>query len=77
MAAYQANYGFNQEGDPDENKAALSSSDPAPPGPNKVPEKKKPVDPDPEQQETSAQEAKQKGEKRKPEPGKLTTQAEQ
>ncbi|XP_037543842.1 HIV Tat-specific factor 1 [Nematolebias whitei] len=74
MAAYQANYGFSQEGDPDENKAALSSSDPAPPEPNnKTLEKEKPVDPlpnpVPEQQETSAKEAKQKGEKRKPEPG--------
>lgn len=82
MAAYQASYGFNQEGDPDENKAALSSSDPAPPeSNNKAPEKEKPVDPlpnpVPEQQETSAKEAKQKGEKRKPEPGKLTTQTEQ
>ncbi|XP_017276913.1 HIV Tat-specific factor 1 [Kryptolebias marmoratus] len=74
MAAYQANYGFNQEGEPDTNNAALSSSDPAPPEPNKkAPEKEKSTDPVPnpvpEQQETSAKEAKQKGEKRKAEPG--------
>lgn len=81
MAAYQANYGFN-EGDPDANKATLSSSDPAPPEPNnKTPEKEKSVDPLPnpvsEQQETSAKEAKQKGEKRKPEAGKLTSTPKQ
>lgn len=67
IAAYQANYGFTKDGDPDANNAAVSSTDPA------APEKEKPGDdaqkPKPEQQETPAKEAKQKGEKRKAEPG--------
>ncbi|XP_069002233.1 17S U2 SnRNP complex component HTATSF1 [Embiotoca jacksoni] len=72
IAAYQANYGFTQEGDP--NNAAPSSTDPAAPGPNSKPsEKEKPVDPSanpiPDQNETSDKEAKQKGEKRKADPG--------
>ncbi|XP_047462657.1 HIV Tat-specific factor 1 [Mugil cephalus] len=74
IAAYQANYGFTQEGDPDANKAALSGTDPAARKPDsKPPEKEKPVDPKPnqtgEQQQTTDKEAKQKGEKRKAEPG--------
>lgn len=57
----------------------MSSTKPAAPGPDskapeKAPEKEKPADPTPDsasdQHETSAKEAKQKGEKRKPEPGK-------
>lgn len=74
IAAYQANYGFTKEGDPDANNAALSSKDPAVPElEKKLPEKEKPVDPAPnpvsEQRETAAKEVKQKGEKRKAEPG--------
>ncbi|XP_008297061.1 17S U2 SnRNP complex component HTATSF1 [Stegastes partitus] len=74
IAAYQANYGFTKEGDPDANNAALSSKDPAAPNSdNKLSEKEKPLDltPNPvsEQRETTAKEAKQKGEKRKAEPG--------
>lgn len=76
MAAYQANYGFNQGEDSEANNTAVSSSDPAPPeSNNKAPEKETsgdvPPKPVPEQQETSAKGAKQKGEKRKSEPGKL------
>ncbi|KAK2828186.1 hypothetical protein Q5P01_019220 [Channa striata] len=72
IAAYQANYGFTQEGD--SNNAAVSSTDPAPPKPDSQPSKEqKPVDvtqnPSPEKLETPAKEAKQKAEKRKAEPG--------
>lgn len=67
IAAYQANYGFTKEGDPDANNAAVSSTDPA------APEKEKPGDytqkQEADQRETPAKEAKQKGEKRKVEPG--------
>ncbi|KAM6912096.1 17S U2 SnRNP complex component HTATSF1 isoform 1-T3 [Lycodopsis pacificus] len=74
IAAYQANYGFTQDGDPDANKAAVSSSNPAAPEPHSKPsEKEKPGDSsknqDPDQHETAAKEDKQKGEKRKPDPG--------
>ncbi|KAK5609996.1 HIV Tat-specific factor 1 [Crenichthys baileyi] len=74
IAAYQANYGFTQEGDPGGDDAAQSSSEPAAPEANsKPPEKEKsanPVpNPAPENQETLVKEAKQKGEKRKAEPG--------
>uniref|UniRef100_A0A3P8TC78 17S U2 SnRNP complex component HTATSF1 n=1 Tax=Amphiprion percula TaxID=161767 RepID=A0A3P8TC78_AMPPE len=74
IAAYQANYGFTKEGDPDANIAALSSTDPAvPAGESKLPEKEKPVapasNPVSEQSEATAKEAKQKGEKRKAEAG--------
>uniref|UniRef100_A0A1A8FXQ3 17S U2 SnRNP complex component HTATSF1 n=1 Tax=Nothobranchius korthausae TaxID=1143690 RepID=A0A1A8FXQ3_9TELE len=74
MAAYQANYGFSQEGDPEANNSALSSSCPAPSDPNSnVPEKKKSEDPHsnpaPVQNESSTKEAKQKAEKRKADPG--------
>ncbi|XP_028276828.1 17S U2 SnRNP complex component HTATSF1 [Parambassis ranga] len=74
MAAYQANYGFTQEGDSEAKNTAPRSSEPAAHKPeNKPPEKEKPVDPTanpvPDQQETAAKEPKQKGEKRKAEPG--------
>ncbi|XP_030601906.1 17S U2 SnRNP complex component HTATSF1 [Archocentrus centrarchus] len=76
IAAYQSNYGFPQEAAPDANKAALSSTKPAAPGPDSKPpekpsEKEKPVDPTPDSvsDQQSAKEAKQKGEKRKAEPG--------
>ncbi|KAA8586782.1 17S U2 SnRNP complex component HTATSF1 [Etheostoma spectabile] len=74
IAAYQANYGFTQDGHPDANNAAVSSSNPAAPEPDsKSLEKKKPEDaiqnPDPDQAETAAKEAKHKGEKRKADPG--------
>ncbi|XP_071362129.1 17S U2 SnRNP complex component HTATSF1 [Trachinotus anak] len=74
IAAYQANYGFTKEGDPDASNAAVSSTDAAAPKPDGKPsEKQKPGDasqnPNPDQQETVAKEAKQKGEKRKAEPG--------
>ncbi|XP_044078186.1 HIV Tat-specific factor 1 [Siniperca chuatsi] len=73
IAAYQANYGFTQEGDPDANNAAVSSTDPAGPEPGKPSEKENIGDatqhPNPDQQESPAKEAKQKGEKRKAEPG--------
>ncbi|KAM9847152.1 17S U2 SnRNP complex component HTATSF1 [Aulostomus maculatus] len=74
MAAYQANYGFSQEGDPDvQSKAAVGSTKPAAPQPDRKPPEKKEKAGDgnltPDQQETPAKEAKQKGEKRKAEPG--------
>lgn len=68
IAAYQANYGFTKEGEPDASSAAVSSTDP---------EKEKKGDdsqkPKPDEQETPAKEAKQKGEKRKLEPGSATS----
>ncbi|KAE8287339.1 HIV Tat-specific factor 1 [Larimichthys crocea] len=72
IAAYQANYGFTQEGDPDTNNAAVSSTDPVAPEPGSKPsEKEKPGEATqkPDQHESPAKEAKQKGEKRKAEPG--------
>ncbi|XP_029303644.1 17S U2 SnRNP complex component HTATSF1 [Cottoperca gobio] len=74
IAAYQANYGFTQDGAPDANIAAVSSSNPAAAKPESKPsQKKKPGDAvqkqDPDQDETSSKDDKQKGEKRKPEPG--------
>ncbi|KAF3705678.1 HIV Tat-specific factor 1 [Channa argus] len=71
IAAYQANYGFTQEGNCN---PAVSSTDPPPPKPDSQPSKEqKSVDvtqtPNPEKLETPAKEAKQKGEKRKAEPG--------
>uniref|UniRef100_A0A7N6ACN8 17S U2 SnRNP complex component HTATSF1 n=1 Tax=Anabas testudineus TaxID=64144 RepID=A0A7N6ACN8_ANATE len=61
MAAYQANYGFTPEGD----KAPKPDSKPsAEPKPGDAVQ-----NPNPEQQENQAKEAKQKGEKRKAEPG--------
>ncbi|KAM4544738.1 17S U2 SnRNP complex component HTATSF1 isoform 1-T2 [Odontesthes bonariensis] len=75
IAAYQANYGFTKEGDPDANNAALSSSDPPAPEPNSKPsEKGKSVDPTPspipeQQQKEATKDAKAKGEKRKADAG--------
>ncbi|CAJ1063606.1 HIV Tat-specific factor 1 isoform X1 [Xyrichtys novacula] len=74
IAAYQANYGFTSEGNPDPNNAAVSSTDPAAPEQvSKPSEKEKPNDTtknlNPDQTEASAKEPKQKGEKRKAEPG--------
>ncbi|KAF6715791.1 HIV Tat-specific factor 1 [Oryzias melastigma] len=74
IAAYQANYGFTKEGDPDTNAGAVSSSDPPAPEPNsKPPEKEKSEapasEPVPDPTETTAKQAKQKGEKRKGDPG--------
>ncbi|KAM4620074.1 17S U2 SnRNP complex component HTATSF1 [Polymixia lowei] len=73
IAAYQANYGFTQDGDPDNNTCTVDGGVPVSPGPDsKAPGQEKP---DPTQiqksspDETSAKEAKQKGEKRKAEPG--------
>ncbi|XP_068188180.1 17S U2 SnRNP complex component HTATSF1 [Antennarius striatus] len=74
IAAYQANYGFREDGEPDANNAAVSNTDsPAPEPDSQPPEIKKPGDAtqklNPEQHETPAKDAKQKGEKRKTEPG--------
>uniref|UniRef100_UPI0037E759B1 17S U2 SnRNP complex component HTATSF1 n=1 Tax=Semicossyphus pulcher TaxID=241346 RepID=UPI0037E759B1 len=74
IAAYQANYGFTKEGDPDANNAAVSGSDPAAPeADSKTSEKTKPGDAsqkvNPDQPEAPAKDLKQKGEKRKAEPG--------
>ncbi|TNM85174.1 hypothetical protein fugu_009352 [Takifugu bimaculatus] len=74
LAAYQANYGFRQEGGSDSNSAAVSSSEPTVPNSHKPsPEKQKPGDPirtpNADQPETAAKEVKQKAEKRKAEPG--------
>ncbi|XP_060911239.1 HIV Tat-specific factor 1 [Labrus mixtus] len=71
IAAYQANYGFTKEGDPD--NTAVSSTDPAAPEKDSKPSEKKPGDAtqnlNPDSSETTAKEPKQKGEKRKAEPG--------
>ncbi|XP_034540258.1 HIV Tat-specific factor 1 [Notolabrus celidotus] len=72
IAAYQANYGFTKEGEPDANSAAASGTPPAAPEKDNKPSKKeKPgtQNLNPDQTETSAKDPKQKGEKRKPEPG--------
>lgn len=75
LAAYQANYGFTEEGGQAANNAATESSkDAAASEADKKPsEKEKPGDGvqevDPSQQESSAKELKQKGEKRKLEAG--------
>ncbi|KAI3373214.1 hypothetical protein L3Q82_006529 [Scortum barcoo] len=74
IAAYQANYGFTKEGEPDADSAAVSSIYPAAPEPDRKPlEKEQPGDAsqnlNQDQHEKPAKEAKQKGEKRKAEPG--------
>ncbi|KAM6983444.1 17S U2 SnRNP complex component HTATSF1 [Tautogolabrus adspersus] len=73
IAAYQANYGFTKEGDPDANNSAVSSNDPAAPEKDGKPSEKKPGDAtqnlNPDSSETPAKDPKQKGEKRKAEPG--------
>ncbi|KAK7925788.1 hypothetical protein WMY93_008098 [Mugilogobius chulae] len=77
LAAYQANYGFNPEGNPDANSATTASvSPPAPEHSNKPPVAEKPPEAaktsTPEAQEAKpdkAQDVKQKAEKRKAEQG--------
>ncbi|KAG7217069.1 hypothetical protein INR49_027609 [Caranx melampygus] len=74
IAAYQANYGFTQEGQPDANNAAESSTSPAAVKPDSKPsESQKAADAtqnlNSEHQEAVVKEVKQKGEKRKAEPG--------
>ncbi|KAK5887716.1 hypothetical protein CesoFtcFv8_016296 [Champsocephalus esox] len=70
IAAYQANYGFNEDGIPDANIAVSSSNTAAPETDSKSSGKKKPADAtedqDPDEEST---EAKQKAEKRKAEQG--------
>ncbi|TNN66460.1 HIV Tat-specific factor 1 [Liparis tanakae] len=72
IAAYQANYGFTPDGDPDPDAAAASGANPAAPD-SKPSEKEKagdtPKKQKPDKPENAAEEAKQKGEKRKPDPG--------
>lgn len=72
MAAYQANYGFTEQGEPDANNTAVSSTDSGPQPPvGKLPNKEKPGgDAQCPAPEASTKEAKQKGEKRKAEPGR-------
>lgn len=77
IAAYQANYGFSKEGDPEESNATVSSTGPvAPILEDKPTEEQKPQDtnknPNTEKHETPTKDAKPKGEKRKAEPGKVT-----
>lgn len=77
LAAYQANYGFNEEGNPDINSATSASTVTAAPEPSKrvPPETVKPAAPSSNQAEKSeekldkAQDVKLKGEKRKAEQG--------
>ncbi|XP_041657371.1 HIV Tat-specific factor 1 isoform X1 [Cheilinus undulatus] len=74
IAAYQANYGFTKEGDPDANNTAVSSTDPtAPEQESKPSTKEKPGDASQNQKqdqtEAPAKDAKQKAEKRKADPG--------
>ncbi|KAK1882591.1 HIV Tat-specific factor 1 like [Dissostichus eleginoides] len=70
IAAYQANYGFNEDGVPDANIAVSSSNTAAPETDSKSSGKKKPADSteyqDPDEE---SKEAKQKAEKRKAEQG--------
>lgn len=79
LAAYQANYGFTGEGDQAANNATASSKEPAATEPDKkLSDKEKPGDAtqDVKQHETPAKEAKQKGEKRKAEPGYVSIRVE-
>lgn len=76
LAAYQANYGFNQEGNPDPNKATATSTETAASEPPKSVPPEKPAavtqSQGPGSQETKpdrAQDVKPKGEKRKAEQG--------
>lgn len=80
IAAYQANYGFTQEGGSDSNSATVSSSEKAVPDSHKKPpEKQKPgppiQTPNADQPETPSKDTKQKAEKRKAEPGTVTNDA--
>ncbi|KAI4882154.1 hypothetical protein NFI96_004388 [Prochilodus magdalenae] len=64
MAAYQANYGFNEDGTPD----PTASAPPEDPPPDKPQEEKK-VEEEKKPDSSSTKEGKQKGEKRKAEAG--------
>ncbi|XP_019952763.2 17S U2 SnRNP complex component HTATSF1 [Paralichthys olivaceus] len=68
IAAYQANYGFTKEGEQDANNAAVSSTEPAAPKPDSKPSEKQKAG-DATQNLNPDELAKQKGEKRKAEPG--------
>uniref|UniRef100_A0A8C6SKK1 HIV-1 Tat specific factor 1 n=1 Tax=Neogobius melanostomus TaxID=47308 RepID=A0A8C6SKK1_9GOBI len=79
LAAYQANYGFNQDGNPDTNcAAAAAKTETAAPEPSKriLPEPEKAAEiaqteatGEQEDKPDTAQDVKQKGEKRKADPG--------
>jgi len=68
MAAYQANYGFTEDGTPDASACIVDATKPAAPS-TTDPGTQGATIPEPGQEDKSAKEAKQKGEKRKPEPG--------
>lgn len=77
IAAYQANYGFTKDGDPDANSAAATKPAASDSG-TKPPEKERPAvvsqNPGPDQKEAKpdeTQDVKQKGEKRKAEQGNI------
>lgn len=74
LAAYQANYGFTEEGGQAANNAPTEGSTDSAASEAKKPSDKEKQgggvqDVDPSQQESSVKDLKQKGEKRKPEPG--------
>lgn len=74
LAAYQANYGFTEEGSQAANNAATESRKDSAASEAKKPSDKEKTgdgaqDVDPSQQELPVKDLKQKGEKRKPEPG--------
>ncbi|KAM9781355.1 HIV Tat-specific factor 1 [Syngnathus typhle] len=66
MAAYQANYGFNQEGNPDATAAAAATKPVATEGEKRAAAEEEPIS---EQQTSTGVDGKRKGEKRKPDPG--------
>ncbi|KAK0147198.1 HIV Tat-specific factor 1 [Merluccius polli] len=73
MAAYQANYGFTVDGTPDANACIVDATKPAAPstadlGPRGAADPEPALTQAPGQDQKPAKEAKQKGEKRKPEP---------
>lgn len=72
MAAYQANYGFSEDGDQGANSAAVSGNDPGASESSKQKSGDAAKNPNPDPHETSAKEVKQKAEKRKADPGKVT-----
>lgn len=77
LAAYQANYGFTEEGDQAANNAATEGNkDSAASEARKPSDKEKPgdgvKDVEPSQQESPAKDLKQKGEKRKLEQGSVS-----
>lgn len=76
LAAYQANYGFTEEGSQAANNAATESRKDSAASEAKKPSDKEKTgdgaqDVDPSQQELPVKDLKQKGEKRKPEPGSV------